>query len=118
KNKLNRESLMSASKKQFDDLAMALFKEFARFEYALKATGFHCGNGEANSDWQKFSRSIQGYFDKSENEKLKVAIKYFSDHPPKKQIIRDGKIDWEKADPGNIIPEKLILLYDRRVRNN
>ncbi|MEX2449932.1 MAG: hypothetical protein WD407_03675 [Rhodospirillales bacterium] len=109
---------MSASKKQFDDLAMALFKKFARFEYALKVTSFHCGNGKANSDWQKFSRSIQGFFEKSENNELRSAIQYFLDHPPKKQVIRNNQIDWEEANPGSKIPEELILLYVRRVRNN
>lgn len=37
-------------------LASDFFFRFARFEYALKAAGFHFGKGNAKPNWSKFSK--------------------------------------------------------------
>jgi hypothetical protein len=37
---------------QLDQLAIETFRTFARFEYSLKAAGFHNANGDAKPDWE------------------------------------------------------------------
>lgn len=82
-----------------DLLATEWFRTFARFEYALKAAGFHNGHGTAEPNWRSFAESVAGFFDDPQNEILSEAVRYIRDHPPKKQIIADGNLDWHDAAP-------------------
>lgn len=103
---------------QFNNLSLELFRVFARFEFALKATGFHCGEGDAKPNWQKYASSIGSALEKPDTRKLQEAIEYILKHPPKKQIIKNDVIDWEEDEPNHNSQTDLILLYVRRVRNN
>lgn len=49
---------------QFNDLSVRMFGEFARFEYALKAAGFHYGEGEAKPNWKNYACSIGSTLEK------------------------------------------------------
>lgn len=51
-------------------LASEFFTTFARFEYALKTTGFHNGNGDADANWRSFAESVAGAFDQPANQEL------------------------------------------------
>ena len=97
---------------------MELFRKFARFEYALKAAGFHHGDGDAEANWPKFARSVSKTLEEPKSPKLEEAIQYILKTPPKKQAIRNGTIQWEDGDPGKIPRPELILFYVGRVRNN
>ena len=101
-----------------DELATRLFREFARLEYALKAAGFHNGDGRAEPNWRNFAMSIEGTFANLRSKSTRQAIDYILAHPPKKQVVRDGVLDWEDAQPATDSHADLILLYVRRVRNN
>ncbi|MDQ7251063.1 hypothetical protein [Dongia sedimenti] len=101
-----------------DELAGALFRTFARFEYALKAAGFHCGDGEAKADWTAFAKSIPTVFDDPQDDGVKEAVAYILAHPPKKQVVAGGLLGWAVADPGNSPRSDQALVYVRRVRNN
>lgn len=101
-----------------NDLAGELFTTFARFEYALKAAGFHKGDGAAESDWRSFAKSVSGLFDDPDAPPLKDAVQYILHHPPKKQIVEGGKLAWAVAAPSTDLRSDLVLTYVRRVRNN
>lgn len=109
---------MPNPKATFDKLSIELFQKFARFEYALKAAGFHCREGDAEPDWRNFARSVGKTLEEPNSEDLQEAIQYILRKPPKKQVIRDGTIQWDEGDPGHMSKPELVLLYVRRVRNN
>lgn len=99
-------------------LAGDFFTTFARFEYALKATGFHNGDGAAEPNWRLFAESIADAFDHPSNQEFIEAIDYILKAPPKKQKIDQGNVTWETATPNTDLRADLVLLYVRRVRNN
>jgi hypothetical protein len=104
--------------KALDRVAHELFRTFARFEYALKATGFHNGDGTAEPNWRLFAESIPDALNNPQAAELKEAIQYILNHPPKKQIITDGILAWSEAPPDTDLRSDLVLIYVRRVRNN
>jgi hypothetical protein len=95
---------------------------FARMEFALKACGFHNADDNGNSDtaqpnWDRFANSIADCFDPQYSDSLKAACDYILQHPPKKQVIRNGALTWEdKLGTGSDVVN--LLVYVRRVRNN
>jgi hypothetical protein len=105
---------------ELNRLASEMFRVFARFEYALKAAGFHIGNEneEAKPDWRSFAESVPDAFKNLQNEDLKESIRYIKAHPPKKQVIQGGNLAWSDVVPATNLESDLILLYVRRVRNN
>jgi hypothetical protein len=103
---------------ELDRLARELFTTFARFENALKASGFHCGDGDANPDWTAFARSVDGIFDEPADGKLGAALDYVLTHPPKKQVVKQGALVWQTVEPGTNLLSDRVLIYVRRVRNN
>jgi hypothetical protein len=104
--------------KAFDQLASEMFRTVARFEYALKATGYHDGDGNADANWRKFAASVPNLFENPADQSLVDATRYILCHPPKKQIIASGKLGWSDVEPDSNGRVDLILLYVRRVRNN
>lgn len=103
---------------ELERLAVRLFKEFARFEYALKAANFHNGDGDAEPNWRNFALSVEDALTHPQSDALREAIKYMLTHPPKKQVIRAGALDWDTVVPNANSRADLVLLYVRRVRNN
>lgn len=106
------------SEKVLNNLATDLFVTFSRFEYALKHTGFHKGDGDAQPNWRRFALSVDPKLMNSSSTELGVAIDYLLQHPPKKQVIRNGLLEWKEAKPNTNSKADLVLLYVRRVRNN
>jgi hypothetical protein len=68
---------MPNSGAQFDKLSVELFRVFARFEYALKASGFHNGEGDATPNWQRFASSIEETLENPNTAELQEAVSYF-----------------------------------------
>ena len=101
-----------------DKLAFHFFKEFARFEYALKAAGFHHGEGEARPNWDTFAVTVRPAFENVQLQTLKVAVEYMLSNPPKKQIVKNGKLDLDEGLCNNSNEADKLLIYVRRVRNN
>jgi len=99
--------------KALDRLAGEMFRTFARFEYALKAAGFHHRDGDAEPNWRSFAESIRGVFDDPQGRDLSEAIRYVLDHPPKKQIIADGTLAWSEAAPNTDLQSDRVLIYVR-----
>jgi hypothetical protein len=99
-------------------LAGEMLTTFARFEYALKAAGFHKGEGTAEPNWRSFAESIPDLFDEPDDGALREAVRYILDHPPKKQIIADGNLAWNDSAAVTDLQSDRVLIYVRRVRNN
>ena len=103
---------------ELDALSLQVFRIFARCEYALKAAGFHNGEGNAEANWRNFAISIEDLFANPPTPELQAAIAYILAHPPKKQIIKNEFLEWDLAPPVTDSRADLVLLYVRRVRNN
>jgi hypothetical protein len=100
------------------ELVREFFVEFARFEYALKRAGFHCGEGKARADWTKFAETVAEVLEKPASEALRAAVEYYLEEPPKRQVVRGGQLAWEESEPCTKLKADKILIYVRRVRNN
>ncbi len=74
--------MVARDSRDLNRIAIELFQKFARFEYALKATGFHQGEGEAKPNWDRFASSVSGVLEN--DPAIAEAIKYMSEKPPKK----------------------------------
>jgi hypothetical protein len=103
---------------ELDQLASEFFKVFSRSEYALKAAGFHKGDGNAEANWSEFAKEIEAIIQAPESQELSAAIDFILSYPPKKQVIRNGQIQWSEADPNQRLKADNLLIYVRRVRNN
>ncbi len=101
-----------------DRLAIKLFKVFSKTEYALKASGYHCGDGKAKANWPKFSIAVESLIANPSSSELKEAITFILNHPPMKQMIVDGKIQWVAVAPSTNSQADTLLQYVCRVRNN
>ncbi len=106
------------TEENLNKLATELFKTFARFEYALKASGFNNGDGDAQPNWRNFALSVETQFQNPQTPELREAIDFMLQQSPKKQVIRNGLLEWDAAPPNTNSSADLILLYVRRVRNN
>ncbi len=109
---------------QPNHLAVKMFQKFARFEYALKASGFYEGDkpptGEkpAKPGWVKFSRVVADRLENPRTEQLKAAVNYICQTPPMQHVIKaDGSLGWGIAKK-NDSKAAVILLYVCQVRNN
>jgi hypothetical protein len=104
-------------------LLLEFFLNFARFEYALKSSGYarQGRRAEANPDWDRFARDLgqRSAFLANKTEDLTEAVRYLSEQPPYRQVIMNGALAWETAtrDP-NLSEIEFLLLMVRRVRNN
>ena len=97
-----------------EDLIPSFFATFSRFEYALKASGrANAGrNDSAEANWQDAERAIR-------NNGPSVIAKagILLTDPPRRQILRDGKLGWEPAGPAGDQAQNLVAAV-KRVRNN
>lgn len=106
-------------------LVYNFFYVFSCFEYALKTTSFLTyrskNNHDASADWEKFAEVIgkKNKLTKIKSLEFKKAIDYFFNNPPKKQIISNGRLDWEEYKRlEDFYNFKELLKLVRRVRNN
>lgn len=106
----------SLQHRDLDALAVKMFQTFSRFEYALKAAGLHTARAEP--DWRRFAGTVVELFDQPNSEQLAEAIEFLIQHPPKKQVILNGRLDWSDIPPTANSHADRVLQYVRRVRNN
>ena len=93
---------------------------FARCEYALKRSGFAKGSlTSVEANWDAFATSIDWHFRRVRDQEFKAAVLFLKAEPPRKQVLRDGRVDWKESPPGKDLPvAQQILLMVRRIRNN
>ncbi|HAT3636033.1 TPA: hypothetical protein ACYEOW_005660 [Raoultella terrigena] len=101
-----------------DYLCYEFFREFSRYEYCLKACGLHHKIKDAKADWDEYAKQVSETINNTTDPELISAIAYFKEHPPKKQIIKDGSLIWDDSLPQEKDMAKFIFLLIRRVRNN
>lgn len=93
---------------------------FARCEYALKSSGFERAKaGSVEADWDKFATAVDWHFRRLVDPQFKEAVDFILLEPPRKQIFRNGHLQWEESNPDPKQPKaQQVLLMVRRVRNN
>jgi hypothetical protein len=113
------------------DAKWRFFITFSRFEYALKRAGFlrsrrrrrnDKGPPGAEPDWDKFERrkENEAAFAADCSKALQAARTYFEKQPPKRQVVKDGMLGWEKGGTPDASKDHLkwLLCEVRCVRNN
>ena len=103
--------------------ALEFYVVFSRFEYALKEQLYvHKGKKPKNLEvnFDTFAKDIRTNFAKAilDEATLKVAVSYFCQNPPRKQIWDGTKPDWSPAETGVQPTSYEMLLLIRQVRNN
>jgi hypothetical protein len=108
------------------ELLLCFFLEFARFEYALKASGMFVRHPEepgrppkAEPDWPTFARSLRGTFDAAANGRLAEACTFLRNSPPNRQVIVVGEVAWQTSSVAEGETDiEFLLRMVRVVRNN
>ncbi len=97
-----------------------MFAAFAAAEHDLKAMGFiRRGSEDAQADWDEFARAIKRRFRVDRPVQIAKAWQFLTGNPPRKQVIRDGRLEWlAVARPAGLSDAEYGLLLVRRVRNN
>ena len=104
-----------------DALVYEFFRTFARFEYALKASGFHrAKRNNAEADWMGFADSppVREVLDDPVDAGLKEATDHILNNPPNKQVIENGAVTWSDNPPDATSQSGRVIAYVCRVRNN
>jgi hypothetical protein len=100
------------------DLTLDFLATFSRFEFALKKAGYVEGDEKKVSPaWDSFANDVA----KLEPAVLTQALAscpYLQQHPPQKQILKEGRLQWavRQGTCGSAIGD--VLLSVRTVRNN
>ncbi|HGM5957548.1 hypothetical protein [Stenotrophomonas maltophilia] len=102
------------------DLTYEFLGTFARCEYALKGSGFvRGGSNSVEANWDSFAASIDWHFRRVKDPAFKEAVAYLLAEPPRKQVLKDGRVGWKDSPPDPNLPKaQQTLLMIRRVRNN
>lgn len=102
-----------------DALSFEFFREFARCEYCLKAVGLRePKRRDPTADWAAFAGQVQSVFETPPSQEIADAINYYLSTPPRKQVVRNGLLDWEASEPDHRNQAELVLRHVCRVRNN
>lgn len=99
-------------------LTLEFLATFARFEFALKKAGYVRGNeARISPDWERFGRDVSA-LDAVALAPITRCCVYLQAHPPRKQVLIDGRLQWvlRSRDAGSEVED--ILLDIRTVRNN
>jgi hypothetical protein len=96
------------------------FLVFARFEFALKASGYaKQGRWGAEVDWCKFADEISPALLPPKSKELQDAVTYLSGEPPQQQTWSDNQLGWAKRTPPADWSEmRVLLFYVQGARNN
>ena len=79
------------------ELIIEFFIAFARFEFALKESGFtNGGNYSVTPNWDTFVSNIRPNYYKPKSKELKNAIDYIINQSPRIQILLNGKLGWRQ----------------------
>ena len=102
------------------NIIVEFFIIFSRFESALKASGCTNGSVKVSANWDSFIERISNNFDPERTEKLKNAVEYLIQNPPKKQSIVNAELGWTNRfpQPNTLPPITQLNLSIRGVRNN
>jgi hypothetical protein len=75
-------------------LTLEFLATFARFEFALKKAGYVRGNeSQIFPDWDSFARDVSGLDPATLAATIRCCT-YLQAHPPRKQVLIDGRLQW------------------------
>jgi hypothetical protein len=100
------------------ELTLEFLATFARYEFALKKSGYARGdNNQVSPDWDVFANDV-AKLDPAALAPVIGASQYLQQYPPKKQVLDNGLIRWtdRQGTSGSAIGD--VLLSVRTVRNN
>jgi len=101
-----------------EKLVLEFLSTFARFEYALKRSGYHGTDGKAaEAEWDRFENELTNLSAAALAPVLKCGQIILA-KPPKKQVVTGGMLGWEDSAPQGASSIKALLIYVCRVRNN
>ena len=99
------------------DLTIEFIGTFARFEYALKRSGYaHGSESQVNPDWDRLGREL-ATLDEAALSPVIECCPYLRSHPPMKQVLESGLLAW-KPRAAMTSEIETILMSVRTVRNN
>lgn len=103
------------------NLIIEFFITFSRFECALKSSIEFAKGGEkkVEPNWDKFASSISENFNHTKNLKLRNAVEFILQEPPRIQILDNGELNWRhrEFELNTPVIQKLCL-HIRDIRNN
>ena len=100
-----------------EKLVMQFLYAFARFEYALKRSGYQGQEGKAaEAEWDRFENTLTG-MPAAELAPVLKCGDYILSKPPRKQVATGGGLSWVESAP-TASPIKTLIIYVRRIRNN
>jgi hypothetical protein len=101
-----------------EELTLAFFVFFSRFEYALKAAGKATARrgDAAEANWQIVELALrQAGAEQLGRVRAKAGI--LLTDPPRKQVFTNGELQWRSAGPSGDEAQNLVASV-KRVRNN
>lgn len=98
-----------------EQLATEFFRQFARAEYCLKAAGFPEPGRTARAKWTALAPDVASFLEQPDTPELQAAVDYLIAHPPKKQVVVDGRLGWDAVLPTYRSRSELILLLAPRL---
>lgn len=102
-------------------LALKLFSEFSRFEYALKEAGYvrkHKRHGTAEPAWPMFEEAVEESYRLEEDTEFAGAVEYLFSASPRVQVRKGEALDWKPLKRGERTDIQWLTLLVRTVRNN
>jgi hypothetical protein len=94
-------------------LSVEFFFLFQRLEYSLKEMGYaEVKNGRVKINWEDYYKKLIPKcpgFDSNED------VLFLKKHPPKKQTVLDGRVEWKDFQPKG---DEAIFAIISQVRNN
>lgn len=99
-----------------EELTISFFFIFSRYEYALKAAGKVGNNDPAEPDWGHVEKAIRT-MDASQRERVERSAGILIQDPPRRQVYRDGQLQFVPAGPAGDHATNLVVSL-KRVRNN
>jgi hypothetical protein len=101
------------------DLLTDFFMTFARAEYALKRSGYLGEQRMPKIQWDKFAAKIGDRLLASNEPAIQQAIRYLTENPPAKQVVRNRTLIWEPRKSDMRKPDPVFLILSvTTVRNN
>ena len=107
------------------ELVFKFFVGFSLFEKALKETDFHKERSDPEKiepDWREFATKIKDRFtticNLPDNKELAIAVNYLLSNPPKKQVFRDGHIQFVSTGRSSNSDTEWLTVLINRIRNN
>lgn len=102
------------------DLVADFFMVFARAEHALKRAGYVTADryDAPRIMWDDFARHVGAKLFDGGIPDVDTAIAYLQNHPPRREVVRSGTLDWEARTTNDPKDPVFLIRSLTTVRNN